>query len=80
MLVLEGPAGGYRPDPDADWLLMVGDESALPAIAASLETVPAGMLAVVRILCDGPEHEVELGSPGNLDLSWVHRRGDPRRR
>ena len=37
-----GRAGGYAPDPDADWHLMVGDESALPAIAASLEQVPAG--------------------------------------
>ena len=42
VLVFEGPGSGYRPDPDADWHLMVGDESALPAIAASLEAVPAG--------------------------------------
>lgn len=34
-LVFTGPAGAYRPDPDADWHLLVGDESALPAIAAS---------------------------------------------
>ena len=42
VLVFEGPGGGYRPDPEADWHLMVGDESALPAIAASLEAVPDG--------------------------------------
>ena len=77
-LVFEGPSGGYRPDPDADWLLMVGDESALPAIAASLESVPAGHAAVVRLLCDGPEHEVELTCDGNLAVAWVHRLGDGR--
>jgi NADPH-dependent ferric siderophore reductase len=76
VLVLEGPSGGYRPDPEADWLLMVGDESAVPAIAAALETVPAGMLAVVRVLCDGPEHDLDLACSGNLALSWVHRLGD----
>ena len=64
VLVFEGPSGGYRPDPEADWHLMIGDESALPAIAASLEAVPAGSLAVVRIVCDGPDHELELTSPG----------------
>ena len=33
VLVFEGPSGGYRPDPTADWHLLAGDESALPAIA-----------------------------------------------
>ena len=69
LLVLEGPSGGYRPDPEADWHLMVGDESALPAIAASLETVPAGVPAVVRLLCDGPDHELELACRGDSTSS-----------
>jgi NADPH-dependent ferric siderophore reductase len=74
VLVLEGPGGGYRPDPAAEVHLMVGDESALPAIAASLRVVPSGSRAVVRLLCDGPDHEVPLDSPGTLDLVWLHRR------
>lgn len=77
VLVFEGPSGGYRPDPEADWHLLVGDESALPAIAASLEAVPPGRPAVVRLLCDGPDHEVDLDCPGELDLAWVHRTGGP---
>lgn len=76
-LVFTGPAGAYRPDPDADWHLMVGDESALPAIAASLEAVPPGAPVVVRLVCDGPEYEVPLTTPGELDLAWLHRNGDP---
>ena len=75
VLVFEGPGGGYRPDPTADWHLFVGDESALPAIAASLEVVPTGALAVVRLVCDGPEHEIELPCPGELDVTWSHRSG-----
>ena len=75
VLVFEGPGGGYRPDPDADWHLMLGDESALPAVAASLEAVPPGRRVVVRMVCDGPEHEIELSCPGDLDLAWLHRTG-----
>jgi NADPH-dependent ferric siderophore reductase len=75
VLVFEGPGSGYRPDPNADWHLLVGDESALPAIAASLEAVPWGVPVVVRLVCDGPEHELPLSSPGELDLQWLHRAG-----
>jgi NADPH-dependent ferric siderophore reductase len=78
VLVFTGPSGGYRPDPTADWHLMVGDESALPAIAASLEVLPAGARAVVRLVCDGPDHEVDLPSDADIDLVWLHRRGDGR--
>jgi NADPH-dependent ferric siderophore reductase len=74
-LVFTGPAGAYRPDPQADWHLMVGDESALPAIAASLEAVPAGAPVLVRLVCDGPEHELTLDTPGRPDIAWLHRNG-----
>src|SRR5512133_2309933 len=62
VLVFTGPSGGYRPDPAADWHLLVGDESALPAIAASLEVLPVAARAVVRVVCDGPDHEIALAS------------------
>ena len=77
ILVFEGPGGGYRPDPDADWHLLAGDESALPAIAASLEALPPGAPAVVRLVCDGPDHQLPLPSPGDLDVAWLHRTGGP---
>ena len=54
LLQFAGPSGGYRPDPDVSVHLFVGDESALPAIAASLEAVPAGADAVVVGLVEGP--------------------------
>ena len=77
VLVFTGPSGGYRPDPAADWHLYVGDESALPAIAASLERLDAGATAVVRLVCDGPEHQYPLTSPADVDLRWLHRGGGP---
>jgi NADPH-dependent ferric siderophore reductase len=75
VLVFEGPAGGFLPDPEADWVLLVGDESALPAIAASLEAMSAGTVAVARVLCDGDAHELALDCAGRLDLRWIHRTG-----
>jgi len=75
LLVFTGPSGGYRPDPAADWHLFVGDESALPAVAASLEVLPAGTRAVARLVCDGPDHELPLPTAADLDLQWLHRRG-----
>ena len=37
-------------------------------IAASLEAGPADAPVVVRLLCDGPDHELGLATPGDLDL------------
>lgn len=78
VLVFTGPSGGYRPSPDSDWHLLVGDESALPAIAASLEAMSPGERAVVRVVCDGPDHEIPLGTAADVDLLWLHRHGDER--
>ncbi|MEM7287686.1 MAG: siderophore-interacting protein [Actinomycetota bacterium] len=74
-LQFKGPGGGYRPDPDAAWHLLAGDESALPAIAASMEALPAGAKAAVFLVVDSPEDELELTSPGDVDLRWLHRNG-----
>ena len=68
-----GPGGAYAPDPAAPWHLLVGDPSVLPAIAASLERIPAGVPAFVVVEVDGPEDELPLETPGALDLRWVRR-------
>ncbi|MEV0158109.1 siderophore-interacting protein [Micromonospora sp. NPDC050686] len=72
-----GPGGGYAPSPTADWHLMVGDESALPAIAASLERLPVGAPATVFVEVDGPADEQPLASPGAVRLTWLHRGDRP---
>lgn len=76
-IVLSRAHGAYRPDADAAWHLMVGDESALPAIGASLEALPEGSHAIAVLLCDGPEHELDLPTRARLDVRWVHRAGGP---
>src|SRR3954466_4134640 len=76
-LQMSGPGGAYAPDPEADWHLMAGDESVLPAITASLARVPAGRPVHVVVEVDGPDDEVALASPGDLRVTWLHRRGRP---
>lgn len=74
LLQFRGPGGAYRPDPDASHHLLVGDESALPAMAAAAENVPAGARVTVVALVDGPEGEIPVESRGRLELRWLHRR------
>jgi NADPH-dependent ferric siderophore reductase len=68
-----GPGGAYAPRPDADWHLLVGDESALPAIAASLEALPEGAVARVFVEVAGPGEEQDLVTHGDAKLVWLHR-------
>lgn len=77
LLALRGPGGAFTPDPDADWHLFAGDESALPAIAASLARVPSGVPVHVFAEVDGPADELPLSSPGALAVTWLHREADP---
>ncbi|PHQ48539.1 NADPH-dependent ferric siderophore reductase [Streptomyces cinnamoneus] len=72
-----GPGGAYAPDPAADWHLLVGDESALPAIAASLERVPEGALvhAFVEVADAGEEQKLQL--PAGVEVTWLHRADRP---
>lgn len=74
-LQLRGPAGDYRPHADADSYLLVGDESALPAIAASAEAVPPGRPVTVVAEVEDAAGELALTSPGDLTVRWVHRAG-----
>ena len=72
-LVFAGPGGDYTPDPDADWHLLAGDESALPAIAAALEVLPGDARAHVFIEVAGPQEEQKLSAPDGAAITWLHR-------
>jgi NADPH-dependent ferric siderophore reductase len=74
-LTMQGPGGAYLPDPAAGWHLLIGDESALPAIGASLERLPLGAQARVFIEVSGPEEEQKLTTDGLAEIVWIHRGG-----
>ncbi len=75
-LLANGPGGGFRPDPTADWHLLVGDESALPAITAALNALPPDATARVVALVDGPDAELALPLPADATATFLHRRSD----
>ncbi|GAA5061776.1 siderophore-interacting protein [Nocardia callitridis] len=68
-----GPGGAYSPRADADWHLLAGDESALPAIAAALEAMPEGAVGQVYLEVAGPDDELPLRNPAGLEVTWLHR-------
>lgn len=72
-LLVNGPGGAYRPDPDADWHLLVGDEAALPAITAALAVLPADAVARVVVLVESAGHELDLPLPAGGSLTFLHR-------
>ncbi|PRH78410.1 NADPH-dependent ferric siderophore reductase [Streptomyces solincola] len=76
-MYLLGPGGGYAPDPAADWHLLVGDESALPAIAAALEAMPEGAVAHAFVEVEGEADEQKTSAPAGVQVRWLHRAGRP---
>lgn len=74
---VQGPGGAYAPAPDVDVHLLVGDESALPAIAVALERLPRGARAQVLLEIPDERDELELTAPPgcSVDVTWVHRHG-----
>ncbi|WP_018381601.1 siderophore-interacting protein [Wenjunlia vitaminophila] len=72
-----GPGGAYAPDPAADWHLLVGDTSALPAIAAAVERLPHAVPARVLVEVADAEEELKLDASGDVEVVWVHRAGRP---
>lgn len=72
---MTGPGGGELRD--ADWYLLAGDETALPAIGRMLEEMPAGKKAVALIeIADGKERQ-DLKTDASLELRWLSRDGRP---
>ncbi len=72
-----GPGGAYAPDEAADWHLLAGDESALPAIAAALERLPQDAVCHAFVEVAGPADEQKLDAPAGASITWVHRGSRP---
>ncbi|MDT7624717.1 MAG: hypothetical protein QOF99_5618 [Pseudonocardiales bacterium] len=87
------PGGRYRPDPTAQAHLVIGDESALPAIATVLEAlgaagadsagvvsagvVSAGVPVEVFIEVADVAEEQQLPTGAGARVHWLHRGGRP---
>lgn len=74
-LMFSGPGGAYRPNPDADWYLFAGDESALPAIAAGIEALPANAIGHAYVEVDTEADIQPIDAPAGLTVNWLFRAG-----
>jgi NADPH-dependent ferric siderophore reductase len=66
-----GPSGGEQ----APWrsLVLIGDETAIPAIARIIERLPEDATARAIVEVAGPGEEQPLGRHAGLSVEWVHR-------
>ena len=72
-LMVNGPGGAYAPDSTVDWHLLVGDETALPAITAALLALPPEAVVRVVVEVESADGELDLPLPAGGTVRWVHR-------
>ena len=72
-----GAYAEHDPAPDADWRLIIGDETALPAIAAIIDGLPAGTPARVFAEVHDIGERRHLTFAPEVDVTWVSRAGAP---
>ncbi|MFF5567531.1 siderophore-interacting protein [Streptomyces sp. NPDC012623] len=65
--------GGYdfRPPEGTDWVLLTGDESALPAVAGILESLPPGLPTRVWIEVHDPADRQDLPTKADAEIVWL---------
>ena len=73
-VVVGGPRGSFVVPVDYDWHLLVGDETALPAIARRLGELPASTTARVLVQTDDRADRRTLASAAALEVEWVDTR------
>ncbi|MCP1412672.1 siderophore-interacting protein [Paenarthrobacter sp. A20] len=76
-LIFTGPGGAYNPAPDADWYLFAGDDAAIPAIAACVETLAADARGTVYLEVDSEADILPISAPAGVELHWLLRSGVP---
>jgi len=59
---------------DAKHLLIAGDETAVPAVSAIIESLPADALGQVFLEIPSADDAVKLDAPSGVSITWVPRR------
>lgn len=72
-ILVAGPKHSAGLPTAADWMLIGGDETALPAIGHCLEKLPPTLPATVVIEVADPSHRQELSSAATVEITWLYR-------
>jgi NADPH-dependent ferric siderophore reductase len=66
-VAIYGPVSAYAPPEGCSFQLLVGDETAVPAIGAIVEQLPAGVRAEVLVAGD----EQDWSTAGSVRVRWL---------
>ncbi|MEE8603013.1 siderophore-interacting protein [Euzebya tangerina] len=72
-----GPRSNYKPPEPTTQVALLGDETALPAIGAILDDLPADRSATAVVEVADPTHVVPLPASARIDVTWFFRDGEP---
>lgn len=75
ILNIGGPRGSLVIPTGFDWHLLIGDDTALPAIGRRLAELPRNARAVVLAEVDTADDEISFAHAANASIIWVHRNG-----
>ena len=72
-VTIGGPRGSTMVPLAFRTYLLIGDDTALPAIARRLEELPAGARAIVMAEVDSPEDRLSFATQADADIHWIYR-------
>jgi NADPH-dependent ferric siderophore reductase len=76
-LGIGGPRGSFVIPDGFDWHLLIGDETALPAISRRLEELPAGTRVAAVLEVRDPSARIEFDTQADLYAVWCYRNEGP---
>lgn len=68
-----GPRGSFVVPTGFDWHLLIGDDTALPAVARRLEELGAASRAIVVLEVADAAAQIALPSLAQVEVRWLHR-------
>ncbi len=69
---------GFDASADASWVLLSGDETAIPAIAGICASLPADARGIAFIELPCAQDAQEFGVPDGVEIRWLPRSNDER--
>ncbi|ODP32087.1 siderophore-interacting protein [Pandoraea sp. ISTKB] len=72
-----GPRGSFVIPMNYDGYVLIGDDTALPAISRRLAELPAGALVFVFAEVDSPADRLRFSSEADVVVEWIYREGAP---
>lgn len=64
---------GFTPDHPHDWTLLIGDETAMPAIAGICRSLPDNARGMAIIEIPTAADRQDFPAPAEMEITWIHR-------